>query len=73
MYNATTISAKKQTAFRADIYKEKPAEQQEFEADCEHRIVSMSGVTRQQLEKAIEAVFPEWKLFCCWEIQEDEF
>jgi hypothetical protein len=63
----------KTLTLRAEIWKEKPIEQQEFAGDCESKIVGMQGVTREQFEIAIKAIFPEWKLFCIWEVQPEEF
>lgn len=73
MYNATAIKVKKEVTLRAEIYKEKPAEQQEFEGDCESKIISMQGLDRNQFELAIKAAFPDWQMFCCWEAEADEF
>jgi hypothetical protein len=58
---------------RAEIWKEKPIEQQEFAGDCESKIVGMQGITKEQLELAIRVIFPDWKLFCIWEVQPEEF
>jgi hypothetical protein len=63
----------KTLTLRAEIWKEKPIEQQEFAGDCESKIVGMQGFTKEQFELVIQAIFPEWKLFCIWEVQPEEF
>jgi hypothetical protein len=58
---------------RAELWKEKPIEQQEFAGDCESKIVGMQGVTKEQFELVLKTIFPEWKVFCTWEVQPEEF
>jgi hypothetical protein len=63
----------KTLTMRAEIWKEKPIEQQEFAGDCESKIVGMQGVTQEQFQLVLKTIFPEWKVFCTWEVQPEEF
>jgi hypothetical protein len=74
MYLIEKIESKpKILTLRAEIWKEKPIEQQEFSGDCESKIVGIQGVTEEQFQLVLKTIFPEWKVFCTWEVQPEEF
>ena len=74
MYTVDAIQAQPKTlTLRGELYRLKPIEQQEFDGDCESKIIGMSGITNEQFQLALKIVFPEWTLFCIWEMQPDEF
>jgi len=74
MYLVEKVEIQPKTlTLRAEIWKEKPIEQQEFVGDCESKIVGMQGVTQEQFQLVLKTIFPEWKVFCTWEVQAEEF
>lgn len=71
-YSTSLIQKKtiKEITLRVEIYRLKPAQEWEEWEESEAKIISLTGagVTQEMLEKAIKVMFPEWSIFCCWEV-----